>query len=77
MTNNTGTFPTGPAQAIHPWHRATALAQATAAGMFTATHQRYWVATRRARGDAAGTKALIEILLAHRTVPTNAVKLEA
>lgn len=47
---------------------ATALAQAKASGAFTATHQRYWDAARRARGDAAGTRALIEILLAHRTV---------
>jgi hypothetical protein len=26
-----------------------------------------------ARGDAAGTKALVEVLLAHRTVPTEAL----
>jgi hypothetical protein len=52
---------------------ATALAQATAAGVFTTTHQRYWDAARRARGDAAGTKALIEVLLAHRSVPTDAL----
>lgn len=52
---------------------ATALAQAKTAGVFTATHQRYWDAARRARGDAAGTKALIEVLLAHRTVPTQAL----
>ena len=32
---------------------ATALAQARAAGAFTASHQRYWDAARRARGDAA------------------------
>ena len=30
--------------------------------------RRYWDAVRRARGDAAGTRALIEILLAHRTL---------
>jgi transposase len=47
---------------------ATALAQAKASGAFTATHQQYWDATRRARGDTAGTRALIEILLAHRTL---------
>ena len=52
---------------------ATALAQANASGTFTATHQRYWDAARRARGDAAGTRALIEILLAHRTLPLNAL----
>ena len=47
---------------------ATALAQAKAKGTFTASHQAYWDAVRRARGDAAGTRALIEILLAHRAV---------
>lgn len=52
---------------------ATALVQAKASGGFTATHQRYWDAARRARGDAAGTRALIEILLAHRTVPHSAL----
>ena len=53
---------------------ATALAQAKASGAFTATHQRYWDAARRARGDAAGTRALIEILLAHRTLPRHALE---
>jgi hypothetical protein len=48
---------------------ATALAQAKASEAFTASHQVYWDAARRARGDAAGTRALIEILLAHRTMP--------
>jgi transposase len=52
---------------------ATALAQARAAGTFTAAHQGYWDAARRARGDAAGTRALIEILLAHRTLPASAL----
>jgi len=52
---------------------ATALAQAKACGAFTASHQTYWDAARRARGDAAGTRALIEILLAHRTMPAAAL----
>jgi len=52
---------------------ATALAQAKASGAFTDTHQHYWDATRRARGDAAGTRALIELLLAHRTLPRDAL----
>jgi transposase len=47
---------------------ATALAQAKTRGAFTTSHQAYWDAARRARGDAAGTRALIEILLAHRTM---------
>jgi DNA replication protein DnaC len=52
---------------------ATALAQAKAAGAFSASHQGYWDAARRARGDAAGTRALIEVLLAHRTMPAVAL----
>ena len=52
---------------------ATALAQARAAGTFTAAHQGYWDAARRQHGDAAGTRALIEVLLAHRTLPAAAV----
>jgi hypothetical protein len=52
---------------------ATALAQARAAGAFTASHQRYWDAARRARGDAAGTRALTEILLGHRALPAAAL----
>jgi hypothetical protein len=52
---------------------ATALAQAKAAGAFTPSHQAYWDTARRARGDAAGTRALIEVLLAHRTLPASAL----
>lgn len=52
---------------------ATALAQAKAAGSFTPTHQAYWDTARRVRGDAAGTRALIEVLLAHRTLPATAL----
>jgi transposase len=53
---------------------ATALAQARAAGTFTAAHQGYWDAARRRHGDAAGTRALIEVLLAHRTLPAAAIE---
>jgi transposase len=52
---------------------ATALAQAKAAGAFTTTHQQYWDAARRQLGDAAGTRALIEVLLAHRALPAAAL----
>jgi len=52
---------------------ATALAQAKGSRAFTASHQAYWDAARRARGDAAGTRALIEILLAHRTMTAGAL----
>ena len=52
---------------------ATALAQAKARGVFTASHQAYWDAARAARGDAGGTRALIAILLAHRTMAAAAL----
>jgi transposase len=52
---------------------ATALAQAKACGAFTPAHQAFWDAARKARGDAAGTKVLIEVLLAHRTLPAAAL----
>jgi transposase len=53
---------------------ATALAQARADGTFTAAHQAYWDAARRRHGDAAGTRALIEVLLAHRALPAAALE---
>jgi len=52
---------------------ASALGQARAAGTFTAAHQGYWDAARRQHGDAAGTRALIEVLLAHRALPAAAL----
>src|SRR5262249_52969877 len=52
---------------------ATALAQARTCGAFPASHQRYWDAARRARGDSGGTRALTEILLGHRTLPAAAL----
>jgi hypothetical protein len=45
---------------------ATALVQARASGVFTATHDAFWAAARKALGDSAGTRALIEVLLLHR-----------
>lgn len=52
---------------------ATALAQARAAGAFTPAHDAYWALARRRLGDRDGTRALIEILLAHRSVPAEAL----
>jgi hypothetical protein len=49
------------------------LAQAREAGMFTAAHDAFWAAARAAHGDAAGTRALIEVLLLHRRMPAAAV----
>src|SRR6516164_5602080 len=45
---------------------ATALDQARAAGKFTPVHDAWWAAARKAHGDAAGTRALVEVLLLHR-----------
>jgi transposase len=52
---------------------STALAQARACGAFTDTHDRFWVDARRRLGDGAGTRALIAVLLLHRSLPAAAV----
>jgi transposase len=52
---------------------ATALAQAREQGAFTPTHEGFWTACRRKLGDAKGTRALIEVLLAHRHLPAQAL----
>ena len=31
--------------------------------MFTSQHEAFWAAARKAHGDAAGTRALVEVLL--------------
>ncbi len=45
---------------------ATALAQARASKVFTAEHEAFWAAARKAHGDVVGTRALVEVLLLHR-----------
>ena len=52
---------------------ATALVAARATGGFTPAHQRFWDAARRRLGDGPGTRALVGVLLLHRTLPANAV----
>lgn len=52
---------------------STALAAARASGAFTAAHQLFWDAARRTLGDGPGTRALIGVLLLHRTLPAQAV----
>lgn len=52
---------------------ATALVQARKAGVFTDAHEGFWLAARRARGDGAGTRALIEVLLEHRRLPAEVI----
>lgn len=52
---------------------STPLAAARASGAFTPAHQRFWDAARRAHGDGAGTRELIEVLLGARTLPASAL----
>ena len=52
---------------------ATALVAARDCGAFTEVHQRFWEGARRAGTDAAGTKALVGVLLLYRTLPAEAV----
>ena len=49
------------------------LAQARAAGTFTAAHQQLWDAARARLGDGPGTRTLIEVLLLHRRLPAASV----
>lgn len=53
---------------------ATALARARANGAFSDDHQHYWTTARRELGDQAGTRALVEILLAHRSLPADSIR---
>jgi hypothetical protein len=53
---------------------ATALARARASGAFSAEHEQFWAAARRRLGDQAGTRALVEVLLAHRSLPPAAIR---
>lgn len=52
---------------------STALAAARAGGAFTAEHQRFWETARGRLGDGPGTRALVGVLLLHRTLPGEAV----
>jgi transposase len=54
---------------------STALASARATGAFTPEHQRFWDTARRRLGDGPGTRALVGVLLLHRTLPAEAVAL--
>lgn len=52
---------------------STALVTARATKAFTPAHQQYWDAARKALGDGPGTRALIGVLLLHRTLPVDAL----
>lgn len=47
---------------------STALAHARASGAFTSAHEAFWAAARKTDGDAGGTRALIDVLLLHRSM---------
>ncbi len=49
---------------------STALAHARASGVFTSAHEAFWAAARKTDGDAGGTRALIDVLLLHRSMAT-------
>jgi hypothetical protein len=49
------------------------LAQARESGAFTAAHERFWTRARRMLGDGPGTRALIGVLLLHRSLTFVAV----
>jgi hypothetical protein len=52
---------------------ATALHQARATGRVGPAHERFFEVARRQLGERDGTKALIGVLLVHRTLPYEAV----
>jgi hypothetical protein len=52
---------------------STALVAARGSGGFTTEHQRFWDSARSELGDGPGTRALIGVLLLHRTLPAHAV----
>jgi transposase len=52
---------------------ASALVAARRSGAFSPVHQRFWDLARRSLGEADGTRALIAVLLLHRTMEAAAV----
>ncbi|MEU6184246.1 IS21 family transposase [Streptomyces coeruleorubidus] len=54
---------------------STALDAARRSGTFTEVHEAFWAAARAAHGDAAGTRALIEVLLLHRRMDAATIQL--
>lgn len=47
---------------------SSALARAREQGVFTTAHDAFWQEARKVDGDSAGTRALIDVLLLHRTM---------
>jgi len=53
---------------------STALLTARTAGVFSSDHDNYLKTVRRQLGDQQGTRAMIEVLLAHRYLPAEAIR---
>ena len=53
---------------------ATALVAARKTGVFSVDHDNYLTAARRRLGDQHGTRAMVEVLLAHRYLPAEAIR---
>lgn len=51
-----------------------ALEQARTSGRFSAVHDEFWQRARRALGDSAATRAIIEVLLLHRILDGNTIE---
>jgi transposase len=52
---------------------STTLAPARATGAFMAAHEAFWAAAQKTDGDAGGARALIDVLLLHRSMATEDV----
>lgn len=58
---------------VYPTGGQEAVLEGRAAGAFTPAHDVFWAAARKTSGDVAGTQALIDVLLLHGSLPTDAV----
>jgi transposase len=61
-----GSLPGDPAAQARRLGRGHRAGQARRSGVFTVEHEAFWAAARRAHGDGAGTRELVEVLLLHR-----------
>jgi transposase len=52
---------------------ASALVASRRSGVFTSAHERFWKAARHRLGDQAGTRALVDVLLLHRSMSAGTV----
>ena len=66
-----GPLPGGPGPQTRRAGRGDRAGRRPRCGAFTAGHQRFWDAARRQLGDGPGTRALVGVLLLHRTMPAD------